>query len=129
VRSQSRSRREARDFSGFSHSIWSFSGSAITPTGSIVAQKALEIITSTYDASGNLSGSSDQNASNTIVSSYAYTYDKLDRMLTEDNNGTLGAARVIMTSTYDKASNRLTLASTINAAADFTRTYTYDAIN
>jgi RHS repeat-associated protein len=50
-------------------------------------------------------------------------------MLTEDNNGTLGAARVIMTSTYDKASNRLTVSATINGTADFTRTYTYDAIN
>jgi len=36
---------------------------------------------------------------------------------------------VITTSGYNAADNRTTLSAIINAAADFTRTYTYDAIN
>jgi YD repeat-containing protein len=73
----------------------------------------------TYDAASQLTEVSDAD------SSYAYTYDNLGRVLTADNDGTPGVPDVVLTSAYDAAGNRTSLAATIDSTDDFLNTYTY----
>jgi YD repeat-containing protein len=62
-------------------------------------------------------------------SSYAYTYDNLGRVLTADNDGTLGVPDVVLTSAYDAAGNRTSLSAEIDGTDDFLNAYTYDALH
>jgi len=55
----------------------------------------------TYDAVGNMLTGEDS------ASRYSMTYDALNRLATVDNLGTPGAPRVVLTSSYDAASNRI----------------------
>ncbi|MES2790039.1 MAG: putative Ig domain-containing protein [Planctomycetota bacterium] len=53
-----------------------------------------------YDAASNLMDASD------LDSSYSYTYDALNRIVTSNNSGTPGAPSVTLTSSYDAAGRR-----------------------
>ncbi|MCA9213548.1 MAG: Ig-like domain-containing protein [Planctomycetales bacterium] len=57
-------------------------------------------ISSTYDPVDNLLTQSDPN------SSYTWTYDELNRVISEDNSGAPGLPHVVMTWEYDKEGNR-----------------------
>jgi RHS repeat-associated protein len=61
----------------------------------------IRTIHSTYDSVGNLKTITDPD------SSYAFTYDELNRQTSVDNAGTPGAPRVILTSNYDAVGNRI----------------------
>jgi RHS repeat-associated protein len=76
-----------------------------------------------YDAASQVTSVSD------AYSSYEYGYDALGRVLTVDNVGTSGVANVILTSAYDAASNRISLAATIAGVDDFLSSYSFNALN
>jgi YD repeat-containing protein len=66
-----------------------------------------------YDAALQLTSASDP------VSEFAYAYDNLGRVLTVDNDGTPNVLNVILTSAYDAASRRTSLAATVDDTDDF----------
>jgi RHS repeat-associated protein len=76
-----------------------------------------------FDAASQRTSASDPDAA------YASTYDNLGRTLTTDNNGTPGVPRVILTSAYDAASRRTSVASSVNGTNDFQNSSTYDALD
>jgi RHS repeat-associated protein len=87
--------------------------------------------TMTYNADGTLASNVDD------FSSYAYTYDKLGRLETVDNDGTPGpwsAWNVVLTNDYDDNGNRTGLAAAVTDSLgqlvpDFVNEYYYDALN
>ncbi len=80
-------------------------------------------ITYAYDPSGNVVTVRD------TFSSLAYTYDASNRVRTVNNNATPGAPKVLLSYSYDAASNVTSVVDTINGAAGATTAYQYDARN
>ncbi len=76
-------------------------------------------ITTTYDANGRTIGVADP------VSQYAYGYNSVGNLTTDDNAGTPGLPRVVLTSAYDPAGNRTSLSDSLGGEVDST----YDARN
>lgn len=72
----------------------------------------IETSTYTYDIFSNLLTASD------LESSYAYTYDQLDRLVTSDNAGTPDAPNVILTYSYDADGNRVRVADNSGVTID-----------
>lgn len=77
-------------------------------------------INSTYDLDGNLLSTSDDN------SSYTYTYDAQDRLLSSDNSGTPNQPHIVLTYAYDADGRNTSAILTVNGAVDMTDTYVYD---
>jgi RHS repeat-associated protein len=61
-------------------------------------------------------------------SAYAQTFDALARVTSVSNSGTPGVPAVVLTPGYDAASQRTSLAATVNGAGDFLSTFQYDAL-
>lgn len=81
-------------------------------------------IETAYDTGGQLTSIADD------FGAYAFTYDNLGRLTTEDNNGSPGP-RVVLAHTYDANSNRtkLEVDAQGGAAGDFTNDYVYDHLS
>jgi YD repeat-containing protein len=75
-------------------------------TATVTAGTLSHTIDYEYDAASQVTSVAD------AFSSYEYGYDALGRVLTVDNFGTSGVANVILTSAYDAANNRTSLAAT-----------------
>lgn len=91
---------------------------------------AAETFTYAYDDLGRLLSVFDRagNAvSGAAVSGYEYDYDRFDR-LTSTTAHSADQADVVLTQTYDDHSRRATVSAEIDATADFTRSYEYDAL-
>ena len=83
----------------------------------------------TYDLAGQLDQIYDQIGS-TVQSKYTYDYDRLGRMLEEDNTGSTAAPTIELTyPDYDKGGNRETVRAKIGTTNDFETTYQYDGRN
>jgi RHS repeat-associated protein len=80
-------------------------------------------ITFAHDAAGQLTGAADPD------SEYAYTYDNLGRLLSVSNEGTSGVPEVLLTSVYDRASRRTSVAASIDESDDFLNGYVYDNLD
>jgi RHS repeat-associated protein len=99
---------------------------------------ATNTIATSYDLDGNVLTSVDTypTALDAQDSSYTFTYNTLGQQITADNNGsgatgttgTAGVPDVVLDSTYDANSDRLSLAAAVAGTADFENTYTYDAL-
>jgi RHS repeat-associated protein len=92
-------------------------------TATVTAGTLSHTIDYEYDAANQVTSVAD------AFSSYEYGYDALGRVLTVDNFGTSGVANVILTSAYDAANNRTSLAATIAGVDDFLSSSTYNALN
>jgi YD repeat-containing protein len=77
--------------------------------------------TYTYDAAGRLTNTW------STAATYAYTYDNLDRQKTVTST-IAGITTVVLTSGYDRANNRTSLAATVGISNDFVNNYIYDAL-
>jgi RHS repeat-associated protein len=80
---------------------------------------SLRTVTWTYDDAGRLAGIEDPD------SEYAYTYDDAGRLLVDDNDGTPGQPRVLLTYTYDPAGNRTSVRDNHGGVTS----YAYDVRN
>jgi YD repeat-containing protein len=80
-----------------------------------------------YDATGQLVLARDEDDSG-VVSSYAYGYDRLGRLISVDNLGTPGP-HVALSAGYDANGNRTSLGATIDGVEDFRNEYVYDNLN
>lgn len=76
-----------------------------------------------YDANERLTAAFDP------VSRYSYSYDAMDRLTRVDNNGTPNMPRVTFDYTYDRMSNLLSSADSINGSAQGRTDYAYDLLN
>jgi YD repeat-containing protein len=90
-------------------------GAAALMSGSV-----LRTISYAFDAANQLTSASDPD------SSYAWTYDNVGRVLTTSNAGTPGVPTVVLTNTWNAASQLTSAAATIAGAADYKNVYTRD---
>ena len=84
---------------------------------------SLNTITTSYNADGQITSIGDN------FSHYAYTYTGQGNVASVDNAGTPGVPDVLLTSQYDTAGNRASLAATIAGTADFLNTYSYNTLS
>ncbi len=76
-----------------------------------------------YDAANNLTSAQDK------YSSYAFTYDSLDRLKSASNAGTPKAPSVLLNYAYDANSNLTSVSDVINGVAGATTASQFDALN
>jgi RHS repeat-associated protein len=84
---------------------------------------AIKTFNSSYDAVGHLVSSTNPD------SSYAYTYDEIDRVLSIDNTGTVGFPAVKFNYGYDAVGNLLSVNDSINGVSAGITGYSYDLLN
>jgi RHS repeat-associated protein len=80
-------------------------------------------LTYAYDAASQLTSADDPAAN------YTYTYDNLGRVTSTTQTIAGLTPTVTYANTYDAASNRTQLATTLGSTADFKNTYTFDNLN
>jgi len=84
------------------------------------ANTPIRIITSTYDAAGQLKTINDPDAS------YTLTYDLAGNLETVDNAGTPNVPNVLLKYTYNNVNNPISVTDTINGQLRGTKSFTYD---
>jgi RHS repeat-associated protein len=83
----------------------------------------IKTFSASYDAVGHLVSSINSD------SSYAYTYDGVDRVTSIDNAGTVGVPAVKFNYGYDAVGNLLTVNDSINGTSAGITGYSYDLLN
>jgi YD repeat-containing protein len=86
----------------------------------LMSGSVLRTISYAFDAANQLTSASDPD------SSYAWTYDNVGRVLTTSNSGTPGVPTVVLTNTWDAASQLTSVAASIAGTADYKNVYTRD---
>jgi RHS repeat-associated protein len=102
--------------------IGSLAGESV-PQLSVVGSTAENTIHTTYNADGSIASIGDN------YSDYSYTYDGQGNAKSVDNSGSPNMPHVVLTSVFDAAGNRQSLAATINGTADFVNGYSYDELS
>jgi RHS repeat-associated protein len=86
----------------------------------LMSGSVLRTISYAFDAANQLTSASD------LDSAYAWTFDNVGRVLTTSNAGTPGVPTVVLTNTWNAASQLTSVAASIAGVADFKNTYTRD---
>ena len=95
----------------------------MTGNGANLENHQNRVLSFEYDAADQLTEASDPAAA------YAYVYDNLGRVTSETIDLAGLTPDVVFAKTYDAAGNRLSVAATVGANADFKNEYVYDGLN
>jgi YD repeat-containing protein len=102
--------------------LGSLAGQSV-PQLSVVGSAAENAIHTTFNADGSIASIGDN------YSDYSYTYDGQGNPASVDNSGSPNMPHVVLTSAFDAAGNRSSLAATVGGVKDFLNSYSYNTLS